>query len=312
MLRVVVFGAGWSARRLSAALPDDATVVASVHRSVSGHAAGPSAPRRLTYDQVVGFDDFDAALICTPPTTQVELARGLIERGKHLVVEKPVGLASKDVADLAVAARRAGVVVQVPYHLAFLPAVERLRTALATGEVGPVRHLTHRMFVPAMRRPEWLTPELSGGPVVETMVHGFHLAALLGGKVERATGLVEGSPADPQGAAAILRHAGSALSVLEVSWRATTGVRRGGLEVIADGGHLRVDRGTVGAPGLHATLRTCRGEQRWSHSDDLSFERFLQSFTDRCVKSTAADDLCDLDSAQAALTIAEEVGYDCA
>jgi predicted dehydrogenase len=306
---VAVLGGGWSARRLTAALPPAATVVATVHRDPGTRSASFDGIPAMAYSTFAEFDEFDAAFVCTPPHTQVRLATELVQRGKHLVVEKPVGLDSAAVAGLVTEVARAGVVAHVPFHLMYVPALTEFLSARGRGEVGQSRHLTHRMFVSEQRRPAWLRSEFSGGPTIETMVHGFHLAYALCGSVSRGAVLHEGAHTAPEGGGAVLRHHSTALSVLEVSWRANGGTRRGGIELIADGAVLSVDRGTVEKPWVCARLRYGGGGRTWSHSDDLSFSLFVNDFVVRCLSAAPSCDLVDLESAMRALVIAEGAAY---
>jgi myo-inositol 2-dehydrogenase/D-chiro-inositol 1-dehydrogenase len=263
----------------------------------------------MSYEQFAGFDDFDAAMVCTPPATHIRLATELVRRHKHLVVEKPVGLDHAAVADLIVEVARAGVVVHVPFHLVFVPAVTAFLSARERGEVGPARHLTHRMVVSRQRRPDWLRTRASGGPAIETIVHGFHLAHALCGPVARSAFLFEGDDQAPEGGGALLRHQSTALSVLEASWRGTAGTRRGGIELIVDGGLLSVDRGTVDEPWTRARLRYGGTDEVWSHTDDLSFGLFMADFVDRCLSASASCTLVDLASAGRALAMAEGAAH---
>src|SRR6186997_627037 len=52
------------------------------------------------------MERFDGFVIATPAQTHVDLARFVIERGRHVLVEKPLALVSRDARDLVTAAAR--------------------------------------------------------------------------------------------------------------------------------------------------------------------------------------------------------------
>jgi predicted dehydrogenase len=126
-MRFGLFGTGYWARethaRALAASP------ASEFVGVWGRSAERAAELADTfgirsYSSVDGLlDDVDAVAIALPPAVQVELATRAAERGRHLLLDKPLALDTA-AADRAVdAARRAGVRSVVFFTLAFMPEV---------------------------------------------------------------------------------------------------------------------------------------------------------------------------------------------
>ena len=68
--------------------------------------------------------DFDAAIIATPTVTHYQLAREIIERGKHVLVEKPFTHSIEEAQELIDLARDMGVVLAVGHIERFNPIVE--------------------------------------------------------------------------------------------------------------------------------------------------------------------------------------------
>ncbi|MEV4252325.1 Gfo/Idh/MocA family oxidoreductase [Spirillospora sp. NPDC049652] len=78
--------------------------------------------------------DVDAVAISLPPEVQLPLALRAAAAGKHLLLEKPVGLSATGAAAVAREAASAGVASVVFFTFRFLPAVERmLQDAAAEG-----------------------------------------------------------------------------------------------------------------------------------------------------------------------------------
>jgi predicted dehydrogenase len=67
------------------------------------------------------FDAVDAVAFSVPPDVQVGLAERAAQRGRHLFLEKPVALSSRDAGALAAAVRAAGVASVVFFTDRFTP-----------------------------------------------------------------------------------------------------------------------------------------------------------------------------------------------
>jgi len=106
----------------------------------------PVAPeanwRRL---EDVPADRFDAAIVCTPDQPKIELLHHLVERGKHVLVEKPLFADSEhDLRALEALARRTGALCVTAYNHRFEPHFMRMRELLRSGRLGTIYRC--RMF----------------------------------------------------------------------------------------------------------------------------------------------------------------------
>ncbi|PWJ52607.1 Predicted dehydrogenase [Quadrisphaera granulorum] len=84
------------------------------------------------------LDEVDAVVIATGPATHADLARRALERGRHVLVEKPLALRPTDAESLTSLAAAADLVLMVGHTFAFNPAVERLQSDIASGSLGTV------------------------------------------------------------------------------------------------------------------------------------------------------------------------------
>lgn len=85
---------------------------------------------------------FDAVVICTPAHLHVPLARQALDRGLHVLIEKPLSQSWAGVDDLLAAHARSGRQVAVAYVLHVYPLLLQAREFLRSGALGPVRHVT--------------------------------------------------------------------------------------------------------------------------------------------------------------------------
>lgn len=114
-------------------------------------------------------DIFDAAVIVTPTHTHDALARELIARGKHVLVEKPI---AEDVArgeEMVRAAKERGVRLAVAHVERFNPAVRALRAVV--GELGDLVSFSSTRV------------GLTDAPVLDLAVHDLDLLRTFVGPV---------------------------------------------------------------------------------------------------------------------------------
>ncbi len=84
---------------------------------------------------------YDAAILAVPNPVKLELLGLLLDRGKHVLVEKPLVFPDDATADrLRRQAVSRGVIWYTSYNFRFEPHVVRLRQLVADGAVGPVYH----------------------------------------------------------------------------------------------------------------------------------------------------------------------------
>jgi predicted dehydrogenase len=93
----------------------------------------------------VPFEAYDAALVCTPDDEKLALVRYLLERGKHVMVEKPLLAPDSEILrQLAVLARERRVTCYTAYNHRFEPHFVLMRNLVASGELGRIYRC--RMF----------------------------------------------------------------------------------------------------------------------------------------------------------------------
>ena len=93
--------------------------------------------RRLS-DMINGVPELDAIAFCTPPQGRYLLARQAIEKGLHVMLEKPPGATVSEVADLVTRAHMNGVALFAGWHSRAAPAVGKARHWLANRSIHKV------------------------------------------------------------------------------------------------------------------------------------------------------------------------------
>ena len=83
--------------------------------------------------------DLDAVALCTPPSVRYDIARECIERGLHVLLEKPPATTLSEIEDLACLAEGRQVTLFTTWHSQYNPAVDRAAEALAGKCIARMR-----------------------------------------------------------------------------------------------------------------------------------------------------------------------------
>src|SRR5690242_19305092 len=105
-----------------------------------------------------------AASIGTPTGAHFSIARDLLARGKHLLIEKPITEKTSDARDLAEIAAEKRLVLQVGH-------VERFNPVLSALE----QRLTHPRFIEAHRLSPYPNRSTEIGVVLDLMIHDLEI-----------------------------------------------------------------------------------------------------------------------------------------
>jgi predicted dehydrogenase/nucleoside-diphosphate-sugar epimerase len=85
--------------------------------------------------------DCDVIHILLPPALHLEAALAMVEAGKSVFLEKPMGLDSAGCAALCARAAEKGVALGVNHNFLFSQGYESLRTSVRAGELGRLDHV---------------------------------------------------------------------------------------------------------------------------------------------------------------------------
>jgi predicted dehydrogenase len=134
-----------------------------------------------------------AVSIAAPNFLHREIGLAMAEAGKHIWIEKPVGLSAEDARAVSDAVTKAGVQGTVGFNYRNAPAVAAARELIASGEIGTVTHVRIRLFSDYAAHPEgaltWRYERERGGSGVlgDLASHGVDLARFLLGEIEALT-----------------------------------------------------------------------------------------------------------------------------
>ncbi len=142
--------------------------------------------------------DSDAVFLATPPATHAAMAREAIDRGVHVLSQKPLALSATETSALYEHAAEKGVVVLEALNTAYSPGFQRLIAVAHSGAIGRIRSVDATFTAPSLpngagtRPPEGAIAEMASYPLLAAV-------KLLGRDYRSVTSyswLPDGSPAD--------------------------------------------------------------------------------------------------------------------
>ncbi len=131
-------------------------------------AAAEAAGKKFRVPVARSLEEFadmvDAATVCTPTVTHYEIGKILLERGRHLLVEKPIADNPHHARLLAELAQERGCVLQVGHIERFNPALQALEAKLKNPR-----------FLEVTRLSPYPNRSMDIGVVLDVMIHDIEI-----------------------------------------------------------------------------------------------------------------------------------------
>lgn len=113
----------------------------------------------IDYKEMLDKEDLDAVSIATPDHLHREIAITAINRGQHVLIEKPLDITVEGCEEIIIAARKNKVLAQVDFHKRFDQAHLELKREVDEGKLGKIEygyvHMEDRIEVPTEWFPGW-------------------------------------------------------------------------------------------------------------------------------------------------------------
>ena len=209
-IRLGMVGGGQGAfigavHRLAARMDDNYTFVAGALSSDPGRARASGEELGLREDRIYGTyeemakrearlkDGIEAVAIVTPNHMHFPVAKAFLQRGIHVICDKPLTATLREAKKLAEVAQKSGKVFALTHNYTGYPMIRQAREMVAGGALGDLR-LIHAEYVQ-----DWLTTNLEagghkqaawrtdpaqsgvGGAVGDIGTHAYNLACFVSG-----------------------------------------------------------------------------------------------------------------------------------
>jgi predicted dehydrogenase len=251
---------GWRRARALELFPDDRLVAVADRDAEAAHRLA-DAYNAATHDDwlaLVARPDVDAVLVCTPPDSHAEIAIAALERGRHVLVEKPLARSAAEAEPIVTAARAAlerGVVCAVGFNYRHHPAIQQARRWVDEGAIGELLYARMRHGIVGRQgyAADWRASAAvsGGGELLDQGIHLLDLARWFFGDFSEVRAMLTTSywPIAPveDNAFVLLRTAAGQVVQLHASW--TEWRNLFSVELFGRDGYVRVE-GLGGSYGV--------------------------------------------------------------
>lgn len=234
-IKLGIIGAGrvgrLHANTLTTRIPGAKTlVVADIFEDAAKSAAEDYGIPDFTTNpsELIGSGDVDAIVICSSTDTHCRFIIEAARAGKQIFCEKPIAFDLAEIDEALAAVDEAGAQLQIGFNRRFDANHARVKQAIERGEIGEAHTMTIISRDPAPPPIDYI--KVSGGLMMDMMIHDFDLSRFLLGEVEEiyALGDVKVDPAigeagDIDTAKVMLRFESGAFGSIENSRQAVYG-----------------------------------------------------------------------------------------
>ena len=198
---------------------------------VPGYGGEPTS-----YTQLLDQQHPQAVSIAVPTALHEEVALAALERGAHILIEKPIASSLASGQRIIERANAVGRLLMVGHIVRFNPAIQALREKLLSGELGRIYQIACRRVGPFPDRIRDV------GVVVDLATHDLDLMRFLTGmnplRVFAETEQHIHTEHEDM-LLGVLRFPNDISALLEINWLSPTKIRE--VTVLGEGGLLRVD-----------------------------------------------------------------------
>ncbi|HWL09897.1 MAG TPA: Gfo/Idh/MocA family oxidoreductase [Planctomicrobium sp.] len=133
----------------------------------------------------------DVAVIATPAPSHLSIALQCVQRGVHVLIEKPLSVKLDGIDELLAAVDQSGVIAGTAYVYRALPALAEFRKELQSGRIGkPVQLVAtcgqnFPTYRPAYAQTYYAKRESGGGAVQDALTHILNVGEWLLGPIDR-------------------------------------------------------------------------------------------------------------------------------
>lgn len=146
------------------------------------NASGDSTAVYEDYRDLLADESVDAVVVATPNFTHIDVMRGVITSGKHILCEKPLCITAAECQTLIAESDGYDGVIWVGLEYRYMPAVEALIKEVRDGYVGDPKMVAIRehRFPFLVKVGDWNRFSANtGGTLVEKTCHYFDLMNLI-------------------------------------------------------------------------------------------------------------------------------------
>jgi predicted dehydrogenase len=174
------------------------------------------------YQDAIDHPNVDAVFVCVPNALHYEVTQYALQKGKHVLCEKPLAVDEREAHTLVQLAEKNGLFLKTGSNHRFLPNIQRAREIVNQGLIGDLvsmrGYIGHHNVLPS-----WFYNKSNsgGGVVLDLGVHLYDLTACFLGNIVGCVGAIQFT--DPNCDVesygfSIFESAKGQLAMLQASW----------------------------------------------------------------------------------------------
>lgn len=209
------------------------------------------------YAHLYADPDVQIVYVAAPHSEHLHLALDAIDAGKHVLIEKPIGLSAAEARIIRERARSRGVFAMEAMWTRFLPQVDVMMQLRDDGVIGDTRLVMADLGFAAEPGGRLFDPQLGGGALLDLGVYPVWLSHLWLGVPASVTvlGTQTASGVDEQ-SAIVLQYASGAQALLSTGIRVST---PGRAAISGSDGRIEIDPSFVFPGGFTVTTAGASG-----------------------------------------------------
>ncbi|CAM4690083.1 unnamed protein product [Lepidochelys olivacea] len=173
-----------------------------------------------SYEELAQDPDVDVVYVGVINPEHLPVGRLFLGAGKHVLLEKPLGMNTAEVRELAQLAQSQGVFLMEAYWTRFFPASERLHSLLSQGAVREPKVVRVEFGIPLLGCARLVQKELGGGALLDIGCYCVQFTTMVFGE-ERPESILASGFLHPTGVdemlSVILNYPGKRQAVITCS-----------------------------------------------------------------------------------------------
>ncbi|MBE8723525.1 Gfo/Idh/MocA family protein [Flavobacterium hungaricum] len=137
-----------------------------------------------SYEALFNDEEIDIVYIATPHNSHTDLAIRALEKGKHVLCEKPMALSYNDAVRMTAASRKHNKFFMEAFWTRFIPAIQDILQKVNTKEIGELNYIKadFAFYGSETDNQRLFDKEMGGGALFDIGVYPLFLSYLLLGK----------------------------------------------------------------------------------------------------------------------------------
>ncbi len=154
--------------------------IAKAHKHIADFKLSSSTRVYSDYKQMIDYEHPKLIAIATESGNHAEIAKYCIQKGIHLIIEKPIALSLKDADEVIELSKKHNVIVSACHQNRFNKSIQKIREAVEHNRFGKMFHGTAHIrwnrgqnyYTQAPWRGTW---EQDGGALMNQCIHNIDL-----------------------------------------------------------------------------------------------------------------------------------------